>query len=72
MPYLTDILIVRGILPIEHLDRISADEDDEPLIRDLVAKGIVTEVQFASARAEKLSRRPRRRRSCACGRLSAV
>ena len=54
MPYLTDILIVRGILPIEHLDRISADEDDEPLIRDLVAKGIVTEVQFASARAEKL------------------
>ena len=55
MAYLTDILIVRGVLPIEHLDRISADEDDEQSIRALVAQGIVTELQFASARAEKLN-----------------
>ena len=54
MAYLTDILIVRKVLPIELLDRVSADEDDEPFIRDLVAQGVVTEVQFASARAEKL------------------
>jgi len=53
--YLTDILIVRGVLPIEHLDNLSADEDDEPLIRALVAQGIVSEVQFASALAEKLN-----------------
>ena len=52
--YLTDILIVRKVLPIELLDRVSADEDDEPFIRDLVTQGVVTEVQFASARAEKL------------------
>lgn len=55
MAYLTDILIVRGILPIEHLDKISADEDDEASIRELVDAGVVTEVQFASARAEKLN-----------------
>ncbi|MEY2849452.1 MAG: hypothetical protein RI885_2119 [Actinomycetota bacterium] len=55
MAYLTDILIVRGILPIEHLDKISADEDDEASIRALVDQGVVTELQFASARAEKLA-----------------
>ncbi len=55
MAYLTDILIVRGILPIEHLDKISADEDDEASIRALVDQGLVTELQFASARAEKLA-----------------
>ena len=54
MAYLTDILIVRGILPIEHLDKISADEDDEDAIRALVEQGVVTPKQFASARAEKL------------------
>jgi type IV pilus assembly protein PilB len=53
--YLTDILIVRGVLPIEHLDNLSADEDDEPLIRALVAQGVVSEAQFASALAEKLN-----------------
>ena len=55
MAYLTDILIVRGVLPIEHLDNLSADEDDEPLIRALVAQGVVSEAQFASALAEKLN-----------------
>lgn len=54
MAFLTDILIVRGVLPIETLDSISADDDDEAAIRELVAQGVVTEVQFASARAEKL------------------
>jgi type IV pilus assembly protein PilB len=51
--YLTDILIVRGILPIEHLDKIAAEEDDEPSIRELVNQGVVSEAQFASAKAEK-------------------
>ena len=55
MAYLTDILIVRGILPIEHLDKITADEDDEASIRELVEQGVVSELQFASARAEKLN-----------------
>ena len=55
MAYLTDILIVRGVLPIEHLDNLPADEDDGPIIRALVAQGIVTERQFASALAEKLN-----------------
>ena len=55
MAYLTDILIVRGVLPIEHLDNLSADEDDGPLIRALVEQGIVSERQFSSALAEKLN-----------------
>ena len=52
--YLTDILIVRGVLPIEALDGLKRGQDDENQIRHLVEQGIVSEVQFASARAEKL------------------
>ena len=55
MAHLTDILIVRGILPIEQLDKMIGGQDDEPMIRALVAKGIVSEVQFASARAAQLN-----------------
>ncbi|GAB3135376.1 GspE/PulE family protein [Marisediminicola antarctica] len=55
MAYLTDILIVRGVLPIEALDGLKRGQDDENQIRELVEQGIVSEVQFASARAEKLS-----------------
>jgi type IV pilus assembly protein PilB len=47
---LTDILILRGVLPIEALD--TADkEGDEASVRRLVDEGVVTELQFAAARA---------------------
>ena len=52
MATLTEILILRGVVPIENLDSISgAWGEDEDAVRSLVEKGIVTEVQLASARA---------------------
>ncbi|MFP7835060.1 GspE/PulE family protein [Marisediminicola sp. LYQ134] len=54
MANLTDILIVRGVLPIEHLDTLRRDEDEMAAVRALVDSGVVTELQFASALAEKL------------------
>jgi type IV pilus assembly protein PilB len=52
MASLTEILILRGIVPIENLDAISgAWGEDEETVKALVAKGIVTPVQLASARA---------------------
>ncbi|MDM4761532.1 ATPase, T2SS/T4P/T4SS family [Galbitalea sp. SE-J8] len=52
MASLTEILILRGIVPIENLDSISgAWGEDEEAVKALVAKGIVTPVQLASARA---------------------
>jgi type IV pilus assembly protein PilB len=52
MASLTEILILRGVVPIENLDSISgAWGEDEDAVRQLVEKGIVTEVQLASARA---------------------
>ena len=50
MASLTDILILRGVLPIEALDT-AGQEDDEQAIRQLVDQGVVTELQFAAARA---------------------
>ncbi len=50
MASLTDILILRGVLPIETLDEVSADADDEGT-RRLVDEGIITDAQYASARA---------------------
>ena len=47
---LTDILILRGVLPIETLDEVSSDADEES-VRRLVDQGIVTALQFAAARA---------------------
>ena len=47
---LTDILILRGVLPIETLDAVPSDADEES-VRRLVDQGIVTELQFAAARA---------------------
>ena len=50
MASLTDILILRRVLPIEALD--TADkEGDEASVRRLVDEGVVTELQFAAARA---------------------
>ncbi|TBN57851.1 type II secretion system protein GspE [Glaciihabitans arcticus] len=52
MATLTEILILRGVVPIENLDSISGQwGEDEDAVRSLVEKGIVTEVQLASARA---------------------
>jgi len=52
MATLTEILILRGVVPIENLDSISgAWGEDEDAVKALVEKGMVTEVQVASARA---------------------
>jgi len=54
MATLTEILILRGVVPIENLDTISgAWGEDEDAVLALVEKGLVTEVQLASARAAK-------------------
>ncbi len=52
MTSLTDILIVRGLMPIEALDALAAgSESDEAQIRSLIEAGKLTEAQVASARA---------------------
>lgn len=52
MATLTEILILHGLLPIEVLDTLLAgDPADESAVRALVAQGVITEVQFAKARA---------------------
>ncbi|MBG6213169.1 MULTISPECIES: hypothetical protein [unclassified Cryobacterium] len=48
------MLILHGLLPIEELDPLMAgDPADESAVRALVAKGVITEVQFAKARAQQ-------------------
>jgi type IV pilus assembly protein PilB len=52
MATLTEILILRGVVPIENLDSISgAWGEDEDAVKALVERGLVSEVQLASARA---------------------
>lgn len=54
MATLTEILILHGLLPIEHLDKLLAgDPADETAVRALVDSGVITEIQFAKARAEQ-------------------
>ena len=54
MASLTEILILHGLLPIEELDKLMAgDPADESAVRALVDSGVITEVQFARARAEQ-------------------
>ena len=54
MAYLTEILILHGALPIEHLDRtMSGAADDERVVRELVAQGVLSEAQLAAARATR-------------------
>ncbi|MCU1636682.1 MAG: type secretion system protein GspE, partial [Cryobacterium sp.] len=54
MPTLTEILILHGFLPIEHIDAMmSGDPADERPVRGLVDRGVITENQFAQARAEQ-------------------
>jgi type IV pilus assembly protein PilB len=51
---LTEILILHGLLPIEVLDTLMAgDPTDESAVRALVDEGVITEIQFAKARAEQ-------------------
>lgn len=51
---LTEILILHGLLPIEELDTLMAgDPADETAVRNLVARGVITELQFAKARAQQ-------------------
>ena len=52
MTSLTEILILRGIMPIESLDAASGQrQDEEAAIIDLLERGVITNVQLASARA---------------------
>ncbi|MDO7882844.1 GspE/PulE family protein [Salinibacterium soli] len=51
MASLTEILILRGVMPIESLDSMSGAADEESTVRDLLERGVLTEVQLASARA---------------------
>jgi type IV pilus assembly protein PilB len=51
---LTEILILHGLLPIEVLDTLMAgDPADESAVRALVERGVITELQFAKARAQQ-------------------
>jgi type IV pilus assembly protein PilB len=52
MSSLAEILIIRGLMPMESLDDVSGDPTtDELQIVNLVDRGVLTDVQVASARA---------------------
>jgi type IV pilus assembly protein PilB len=52
MTSVTDILIIRGLLPIESLDSLTGEpQRDEAHVRELVEAGKLNEAQLASARA---------------------
>ncbi|SEM88494.1 type II secretion system protein GspE [Cryobacterium sp. TMT1-3] len=54
MSSLTEILISHGLLPAEQSDTLSAgDTADETAVRALLASGVISELQFARARAEQ-------------------
>ncbi|WP_157487975.1 MULTISPECIES: GspE/PulE family protein [unclassified Leifsonia] len=56
MAALSEILILHGHLPIEHLDEIMGmDETDEGAVRGLVDRGVINETQLAKARAAQAS-----------------
>ncbi|QEO09221.1 GspE/PulE family protein [Protaetiibacter larvae] len=56
MASLSEILIIRGQLPITSIDTAAAGSDaDEDQIRGLVAQGVLSESQVASARAAQLN-----------------
>ena len=54
MTSLSEILIIRGLMPITSLDVLAHGGDDEAHVRELVEDGVVTESQVASARAAQL------------------
>lgn len=52
MATLSEILILHGHLPIEHLDSVSAPgSNDETVVRALVERGVISEIQLTKARA---------------------
>jgi len=52
MSSLAEILIIRGLMPIESLDAISGNQADDDLeVLRLIEKGHITDAQVASARA---------------------
>ncbi|MCU1570078.1 MAG: type secretion system protein GspE [Naasia sp.] len=51
---LTEVLVVRGHLPVDAIDRIGPDSDDESRVRQYLAEGAVTPAQVAMARASQL------------------
>ena len=51
MPSLTEILVLRGALPIGQLNGDDSWSSDERAVRDLLERGVVTEAQVAAARA---------------------
>ena len=51
---LAEILVLRGLMPIESLDSLGASTSDEFLINELASGGKVTDAQVASARAAQL------------------
>lgn len=52
MATLSEILILHGHLPIEHLDAVmAAGTNDEGVVRNLVDNGFISEVNLAKARA---------------------
>ena len=55
MASLSEILIIRGLMPITSLDQVTGDPvKDDAHVRELVNGGIVSEGQVASARAAQL------------------
>jgi len=55
MTSLSEILIIRGLMPITSLDVATGDpQADEEHVRELLDDGVVTERQVASARAAQL------------------
>ncbi|MFC5502760.1 GspE/PulE family protein [Lysinimonas soli] len=55
MASLSEILIIRGLMPITSLDQVTGDPArDDAHVRELVEGGVVTESQVASARAAQL------------------
>ena len=51
MASLAEILILRGVMPIQSLDSFENEHDDDQLAHDLVERGVISETQLASARA---------------------
>lgn len=51
MASLTEILILRGVMPIQSLD---ASADDDQVVHDLLERGVITQTQLASARAAQV------------------
>ena len=52
MASLTEILILRGMMPIESIDGMTGVRaDEESTVRELLDRGVITDAQLASARA---------------------